>query len=63
MLNNKTIPHGHGLSYKKGIADGLLGTEREDLKGYVPQGHDGSYKKGVEEGKELAVSINSRVRD
>ena len=55
------IPHGHGLSTKRGIADGLL--EETRGQGDVPNGHDASYQRGVEIGKELKRQIADLVRE
>lgn len=61
---NEHIPHGHGLSYKKGIADSLL----NDMPDYhsheddLPEGHDRSYQRGVEHGRQIAAEVASRVR-
>lgn len=62
-MTTKDIPHGHGLSYKKGIVDGLLNGKKDELEKPIPNGHDASYNRGVKEGKQLANEINSRVRD
>lgn len=54
------IPHGHGLSFKKGLSDGLL--ERNDYVDDLPNGHGASYERGVEEGVALREVIAARVR-
>lgn len=56
----KNIPHGHGKSHKKGVADGLLGeTIYADS---LPNGHQQSYQRGRTEGKQLRRQIAKRVR-
>lgn len=54
------IPHGHGLSFKKGVSDGLL--ERNDYADDLPNGHNESYRRGVEEGLAIRHRIARRVR-
>lgn len=54
------IPHGHGLSFKKGVSDGLL--ERNDYANGLPNGHDESYRRGFEEGVALRQATALRVR-
>jgi hypothetical protein len=54
------IPHGHGLSFKKGISDGLL--NMADYNGDLPNGHDESYARGVQEGIALRATVAERVR-
>lgn len=54
------IPQGHGLSFKKGISDGLLGkTDYHE----VPNGHDRSYQRGLKVGEELKGQVASSVKD
>ena len=55
------IPHGHGLSTKRGIADGLLGETK--YKSNVPSGHDKSYRRGVEIGKKLVQQVADLVKE
>ena len=55
------IPHGHGLSTKRGIADGML--EETQYEGGVPNGHDASYRRGVKIGQELMQQIAELVRE
>ena len=58
------IPHGHGLSFKKGVADALL----SECRGYrshkhkLPNGHSASYRRGYGEGVKLKKVISKRVR-
>ena len=54
------IPHGHGLSFKKGVADGLL-----DLNQYASHfhaTHTASYNRGKELGKELKSIVAQHVK-
>jgi hypothetical protein len=53
-------PHGHGLSFKKGLTDGLF--ERIDYADSLPNGHDKSYKRCVTEGADLRRTTALRVR-
>ncbi|CAG9932478.1 hypothetical protein [Candidatus Nitrotoga arctica] len=46
------IPHGHGLSFKKGVADGLFKCSDNEQK--VPKSHLKSYERGLKIGAELA---------
>ncbi len=59
-MPERDIPHGHGLSHKKGIADGLLDAAKfaDDL----PNGHDESYQRGKAEGEALRLVVAARVR-
>ena len=61
MANEKDIPHGHGLSYKRGISDGIRGERR--YEGEVHETHLASYQRGVEEGEVIRKSVGDRVRD
>ena len=57
---DKDIPHGHGLSHRKGMADGLLGAkEHEDS---CPPTHRASYFRGYTEGERLAQEVMARVK-
>lgn len=56
------IPHGHGLSFKKGLADGLLERESPDTD-ELPEGHSRSYNRGVSVGDELRKQIARVVRE
>lgn len=61
ILEHLEIPHGHGLSLKKGVSDGLL--DKEASKFDLPNGHNESYRKGVEFGKKLKEEIAKKVKD
>ena len=52
------IPHGHGLSFKKGIAAGLLKAV-EDTE--VPNGHEKSYRRGKVVGEKVLAEVGQRV--
>jgi len=45
------ISHGHGLSFKKGIADGLFKCNENEQK--IPKSHLKSYERGLKVGAEL----------
>lgn len=55
------IPHGHGLSFKKGIADGLLDCRGHE--GTVHKTNAASYHRGIEAGKVLKQQIALLVKD
>ncbi|MBF0239891.1 MAG: hypothetical protein HQM12_19500 [SAR324 cluster bacterium] len=52
----EAIPHGHGLSFKKGIADGLL--EETNHQNTIHSTHTASYRKGLDWGKKLQKIIS-----
>ena len=54
------IPHGHGLSFKRGISDGLL--DEQNHVGNIPNGHNRSYEKGKEFSKVLKDEILKKVK-
>jgi len=54
------IPHGHGLSFKKGVADGIL--DSNDNKSTCHGTHKASYLRGCEVGKTLKEEIAKRVK-
>ena len=54
------IPHGHGLSFKKGLADGLL--DCRDHEATPHDTHSASYKRGLEVGAELKREIAKLVK-
>ncbi len=59
-MTKQDIPHGHGLSYKKGIADGILDESLHEDS--VHETHLASYKRGFEEGVALRTSVANRVK-
>lgn len=54
------IPHGHGLSFKKGVADGLL--DNRDHEATPHETHAASYQRGIEVGTELKQKIAKLVK-
>lgn len=54
------LPHGHGLSFKKGVADGLL--EGREYESTCHVTHSASYRKGVEIGSYLKANIAKLVK-
>jgi hypothetical protein len=54
------IPHGHGLSFKKGVADGLLNCR--DHEATPHDTHSASYERGIEIGAELKLEIAKLVK-
>jgi len=56
----KDIPHGHGLSFKKGISDLLLESENHQNK--LPNGHNKSYQRGKQFGKHLKIMILKNIK-
>ena len=54
------IPHGHGLSFKKGLADGLLENERN--KDSCHATHAASYLRGHDVGAGLKQEISKHVK-
>lgn len=53
------IPHGHGLSFKRGVADALL--ETESHKNTCHGTHAASYLKGYKIGGNLKELIAKKV--
>ena len=61
ILDIPDISHGHGLSFKKGIVDGILGENR--FENDLPDGgHSSSYKKGYDLGESLKSEIATKVK-
>jgi hypothetical protein len=54
------IPHGHGLSFKKGIADGLL--DSSSHKKTCHETHKESYLRGSEVGEKLKANVAKLVK-
>lgn len=59
-LDIPEIPHGHGLSFKKGIADGLLDSREHEATPH--ETHTASYQRGIEVGAELKQKIAKLVK-
>lgn len=60
-LNIPDIPHGHGLSFKKGVADGLL--QEDTNEGNYHETHDASYNRGKAVGENLRNLVAQQVAD
>ena len=61
MINlPEKLPEGHGLSFKRGIADALLQEER--FASDLPNGHSASYRKGQQAGEQLRELIAPLAR-
>ena len=60
QINIPEIPHGHGLSFKKGVADGLL--DNRDHQETPHETHAASYQRGIEVGAELKREIAKLVK-
>jgi hypothetical protein len=60
QLNIPEIPHGHGLSFKKGVADGLL--DCRDHEATPHETHAASYQHGIEVGAELKREVATLVK-
>ena len=54
------IPHGHGLSFKKGVADGLL--DSQEHKQTIDKTNSASYKRGLDAGIKLKIEIAKLVK-
>lgn len=54
------IPHGHGLSFKRGVADGLLNSNAHQSEPHKT--HAASYKRGRAFGIQLKARIAKRVK-
>jgi hypothetical protein len=54
------IPHGHGLSFKKGVADGLLDTRSHESEPHKT--HSASYELGLAVGADLKEKIAGQVK-
>jgi len=55
------IPHGHGLSFKRGVADGLLDSNAH--KDVPHATNAASYGRGVDVGKALKAEIAPLVKE
>lgn len=61
MINlPEKLPEGHGLSFKRGIADALLQEKR--FASDLPNGHAASYQKGQQTGDQLRELIAPLAR-
>jgi len=55
------IPHGHGLTFKKGVANGLLGLRSHESEPH--ETHLASYERGFAVGAGLKEKIDGQVKD
>lgn len=53
------IPHGHGMSFKRGIADGMLETSIH--KHECHETHIATYQKGIKIGQLLIEAVADHV--
>ena len=54
------IPHGHGMSFKSGVADGLLECREHEQTPH--ETHSASYERGLAVGAELRREIARLVK-
>lgn len=54
------IPHGHGLSFKRGVADGLLDSRSHDNEPHST--HSASYERRFKVGSALKEQIAAQVK-
>ena len=54
------IPHGHGLSFKRGVVDGLLNSNEHESEPHPT--HAASYRRGKAFGIQLRDEIAKRVK-
>lgn len=59
-LSVADIPHGHGLSFKRGVADALLNGRANE--GDCHPTHRASYERGYELGETLREKLAKLVR-
>ena len=59
-LSVADIPHGHGLSFKRGIADALLSVRANEQACHPT--HRASYERGYALGETLREELAARVR-
>lgn len=59
-LEVSDIPHGHGLSFKRGVSDGLL--EHNLFQNDIHSTNLHSYKRGLAVGQELKKQIANKVK-
>lgn len=55
-----SLPHGHGLSFARGMADGLVGHKPSPET--QPEGHSASYTAGYQAGQATKASISKIVK-
>lgn len=59
-INFPKIPNGHGLSFKKGVADGILQSSANEQTPH--ETHSASYKRGIIVGIAIMEEINRLSR-
>lgn len=57
----ESLPHGHRASFKKGIADAILKSDKTELS-HTPKGEDDSRRKGVVVGNEIVEIVSNIVK-
>ncbi|MES2666888.1 MAG: hypothetical protein V4712_12365 [Pseudomonadota bacterium] len=56
------IPNGHGLSFKKGVSDGMF--ERDDFRNTLPDGgHGSTYNRGRIFGAKVRLAVRNQERE
>ncbi|MBT4723187.1 MAG: hypothetical protein HOI42_14190 [Candidatus Marinimicrobia bacterium] len=60
QIEIQEIQHGHGLSFKKGVSDALLGNR--DHESSCHETHSASYQRGYEFGEALVSKVASHVK-
>ena len=60
-LEINEIPHGHGLSFKRGVASSLV--DIDDLSKNLPSTHEHSFERGKQIGNQLKTEIAKAVKD
>lgn len=60
QINIPEIPHGHGLSFKKGLADGLLDSHTHKMEPH--ETHSASYERGFDVGSLLKEKVAEQVK-
>jgi hypothetical protein len=60
QLKIEEIPHGHGASFKKGIASILVNS---DFSENLPNGYKHSYERGQQIGNQFKNAIAELVKD
>ena len=60
-LPQEEIPHGHGLSFKRGVSDGILGLNQYSSE--IHPTHSQSYSRGKDIGIEIRKEVATLVQD
>ena len=61
IIDIQEIPHGHGRSFRRGVADGLLEETIHESESHST--HSASYQIGVLFGENLKLEISKFVKD